>query len=256
MKRIFLITALFFLLNFAKGQSIFGVGSTPTDGAAATNVSDPTVITEPASMLSGDLCVIYATKRVATGAISMSATGGQTWTQVGSTHNSSTATLTGAVFYCTFNGTWSAHPSVSFSSATNNIAVMIVVRPSSSTNTWSVESLEALSSFAASPSSSSSTFTPSHNNNITIFFSSTDDDNTWTPSGSGWINTGLSAQYRNTSGSDASQAFTYKINQTTLSGAATLLESTLGNDPGIKSLYSFYEVAPAAPHSRRITIIQ
>lgn len=245
--------------------TFFGAASVPADGASATNTADPTAFSNPpiASMTAGDLAIIYAAKRNATGTISISNTGGQSWTDVGSV-NSSGGTLTGNAFWCTFNGTWSAAPSVSFSATTNNTVVMIVFRPDGTTYTWGYDTYSAgtasnpsLTSFAAIASPGSTWITPptpTHDNNITIAGWNTDDDNTWgTLTGAGWSKTGLSAQYRNTSGSDTSQSFAYLI-QTTAQQTTnvTQTELTLGNDGGLLLWITFYEIPPVVTIPNKI----
>lgn len=233
--------------------TLFGAASTPTDGAAATNTTDPTVLTPPSSMVAGQLVIVYGSKRVASGAISMSNAGGQTWTQIGSTHNGSTATLSAAAFWCTFNGTWSANPSVSFSSTTCNIAVMLVFSPNTVGNIWNYSASQNLSSFAsgsATPSTnggSGGLFTPPNATAINVYVAMTDDDNTYTiqAPANGWSNTGLSAQYRNTSGTDASMAFLYQAtSNNTLLGNGNYSLATNGPDGGIWGIWSFYETSP------------
>lgn len=228
--------------------TFFGAASTPTDGASATNTSDPTVVTPPSNMLAGDLVFMYGCKRVASGNIAISEAGGQFW-QLGGIINSSQGTISGAFFWCTFDGIWTANPSISFTSTTNNIVVMIVFRSTLVPTDWKLENISVninpgitSAPAAASMSILSSGNVPSHSSNVTIGIWNTDDDNTWgTLTGTGWDKTGLSAQYRNTSGQDASASFAYLISPTPPFAPVTQTELTLGNDGGITGWISLTE---------------
>jgi len=232
----------------------FGTIGVPTDNG--TSAVSPVAFANPpiASMTTGDLVVVYAYCRNASATIAVSNAGGQTWTSE-TLHNGSTATLSGRIFWCRFNGTWSAAPSFSFSSTTNTNVVMHVFRPTTSTNNWGLDAssnptnINVPRSFAAAAtiSSPSASVNTTQTNTVSLFTVSTDDDNTWgTPAGSGWTQiTSPSSQFRNTSGNDASSAYMYNIR--TSIGTLTvpsLNEATLGNDPGIHSQYIWYEFIP------------
>jgi len=247
MRKIFLIL-LIFVCKFSFAQPTYhGSASTPADNG--TNTATTTAVTPPASMTTGDLVVIYAYQRGTSTTFSISATGGQTWTSH-LNHNSSTATLSGAVFYCTYNGTWGANPSVLFSAGTNTNVVMLVFRPTTSDVTWSPDNGSGsndntiLSFSAASPIANGNGWVPSQDNTVSINIWSTDDDNTWgTLTGAGWVHVN-SGQFRNTSGSDVSSAYAYLLQGTAASvPSASLSQATLGNDPGIKAMLVYKQVA-------------
>lgn len=229
--------------------TFFGVASTPADGAATTNTTDPTVVTPPSNMLSGDLAIMCALCRTSSATLAVSATGGQTWTPINPSLNHG-GTGTSRQFWCVFNGTWSASPSVSFGAATNNTVVMVVFRPTSSLSAWNVQGLANGNQSFVAPSSpftitvANSNYTPANNNNLNIAIWMTDDDNTWgTLSGTNWDKTGLSAQYRNTSGSDSSMSIAYQIQ--TLAAATNSVsqnQATNGGDPATTQRFGFYEL--------------
>jgi hypothetical protein len=99
-----------------------GSASNPTpDSATATLLTTPVAVTPP-TMQKGDLVVMIAQVRDTTTTMAISATGGQTWTS--ETQRNATA-IRMRIFWCTFNGTWSANPSVAMG-ATNNTVVMHV----------------------------------------------------------------------------------------------------------------------------------
>ncbi len=197
--------------------------STPADGAATTNTADPTVVTPPTGMLAGDLVFLVGHKRLATGTLAMSATGGQTWTAQFATDIHTTVT-TGQVFTCTFNGTWSADPSISMGATTCNSAYMHVFRPPDTNYTWALNVAAVELDNISSPFTITGQTTLGTNPTVTLAGWLTGDDNTWgTLSGTGWEVTGT-AQYRNTSGSDQSATFAHKIQ--TAAGATGNVEKT------------------------------
>lgn len=260
MKKLILIFLLFPFVLFAQ-PTYFGSIGVPTDNS--TSAASPVAFANPpiASMASGDLVIVYAYCRNASATIDVSNTGGQSWTSE-TQHQSSSAVLTGRVFWCRYNGTWSAAPSFSFSSVTNTNVVMHVFRPVTSTNSWALSTAtttaveNTLTSRAAASSfgnpSDAGTYTPNNNNTVSLAICSTDDDNTWNnPTQSFTQVTSPSAQFRNTSGSDVSSAYSYRIQGTAASmNATSLTQATLGNDPGISGLYIWYEFTPA-PYSKK-----
>jgi hypothetical protein len=212
-----------------KTPYLFGSSSTPADGAAATGTADPTAVTPPTGMLAGDLVFLIADARIASLTQAISNAGGQTWTS----HTQQSATTKSVrVFTCTFNGTWSANPSVSFGSATCNSAYMHVFRPPSTSYTWSVNVAQTSTNDTTSPFSALAGHTTTGTNpTVTLQGWHSPDDNTWgTLTGTGWEVTGT-AQYRNTSGSDQSASFAHIIS-TTAQTLATAGKSqlTLGAD--------------------------
>lgn len=228
--------------------TLFGVASVPTDNG--TNTADPTAFSNPpvASMQTGDLCILYAYCRTSSATISINNTGGQTWNTLGTT-SSAFATLTGKLFWSRFNGTWSAAPSVNFGATTNNNVVMLIFRPSLTSNLWGIDvtdqSIGAILGFAAAATTTIffASAVPINPSTVSFALWNTDDDNTWgTLTGSGWSKTGLSAQYRNTSGNDSSSTFAYLIKTSASSiPDVSQTELTLGNDGGIIAQWVFYE---------------
>lgn len=230
--------------------TLFGAVGVPTDNG--TNTTNPTAFANPpiASMVVGDLCFVYAWCRTSSATIAISNAGGQTWNSFTSV-NSPVATLSGNAFWCRYNGTWSAAPSVSFGATTNNNVVMLVFRPTATSNIWIIEpdpgSQRGISTIPVQATTSISFFSaiPSGSSSVAIAVWSTDDDNTWgTLTGTGWSKTGLSAQYRNTSGSDASASLAYLI-QTSLTAVTdpAQTETANGNDGGLKGSFIFYEAS-------------
>ena len=104
------LAALIIPLQFSgeahAGISYVGSSSTPVDNDG--NNTQPAVVTPPSSMESGDFVLLIEAHRG--GSPSISETGGQTWTEIGSASNN----LRTRVAYCIFNGTWAANPSIDY----------------------------------------------------------------------------------------------------------------------------------------------
>lgn len=224
--------------------SYFGSASTPADGAATTNTADPTAVTPP-GMVKGDLVFMIGDARIAGLTLAISQAGGQNWT----THAAQSATTKSVrVFTCTFNGTWSADPSVSFGSTTCNSAYMHVFSPPSTGYTWSVNVAQTSTNDATSPFSALAGHTTTGTNpTVTLQGWHSPDDNTWgTLTGTGWEVTGT-AQYRNTSGSDQSGSFAHIVS-TTAQTLATPGKSqlTLGADASQMWAITMAAIPPAS----------
>jgi hypothetical protein len=222
--------------------TFFGSFAVPVDGAAAVNATTTITLTPPASMVDGDLVVVYTQQR---GAVTWtnSTTGGQTWNNVG--NNTATANVSMNTFWARFNGTWAANPVFTNTGGTCTSAIMIVFRPNTSTNDWFTEQI-ATTAAAAAATITVTGITPANGNNVTIASWMTADDNTWgTLTGTNWVNTSLSAQYRNTSGTDQSMTFAYQL-QTTAAATNNVSQTqlTLGNDATTWRRITFYEAAP------------
>jgi hypothetical protein len=262
-----LILLLFPIFTF--GQPTFhGAIGVPADNgtSAASPVSFNSGVAPLSTMQAGDLAIIYLYCRNNAATLGINNGGGQSWNSE-TTHQSSTSVLTGKVLWCRFNGTWGASPSFTYSSTTNTNAVMVIFRPATSTNSWGLSTASTtnientLVSYAASAifgvPADAATFTPAQNNTVSLAIRSTADDNTWgTPTGTGWAQiTSPSSQFRNTSGSDVSSAYTYIIQGTAASiPVSGLSQATLGNDAGIAGLYIWYEFTPSSL-PRRISSI-
>lgn len=254
MKRIFLILFLFWILP-TYGQTYFGTASSPADNG--TSATSPVSVTPPGSMVAGDLVIAILYARNASATFGISNTGGQTWTSH-SSHQGTTATLTTGVYYCIYNGTWSANPSFTFSSTTNTNVVLQVFRPTAGSSTWGVETASGntdilLHSNVSNTTSNASffNFTTTNNKVVCLAIFTADDDNTWgSLSGSGWAIAG-GAQYRNTSGNDVSSSYAYNVKATAgLTQTCSQIQSTA--DGNIAGIVLFYEIAAGVPNPRRI----
>lgn len=222
-------------------QTFFGVSGAPADNSpqAGTTVT----ITPPASMAAGDLVIIYAHFRSLSGTPSISNAGGQAWNT--ETTGAATNQIFG-VFWCRFNGTWASSPIVS--GGTNTIplsAIMYVYRPTNSSNFWGIH-VGAANSNSSTTTASITGITTTVPNTVTMAFWSVPAPNTWSGlSGAGWSQTGLNAQYRNTTGSGQSHTAAYTI----LSAPGTV-QAVSQNQPSgqtqstRKTIISWYELPP------------
>lgn len=247
MKKIFFVVFLFASIVSFGQITYIASGSNPSDNGSQASGTFGSGVSGSAAA-AGDLVIIYAWKRTASGAMTISA-GGQTWNTIGVTA-STNATLSANVFWCIFNGTWTFDPSVTFNATTNNSSFYIVYRPTSSSYTWAVDAAQTgtFVDQAVAASFTITGWTPNNARNVSFAAWNTDDDNTWgTLTGTNWTKGTLSAQYRNIAGSDASASFAYQIQ--TGSAAATnnvsQTEATLGNDGGLTFAICFYEYIPS-----------
>lgn len=221
----------------------FGAVAVPVDGAAATNATTQITITPPGSMVVGDLVLVYMHQR-GTATFSVGVNGGQTWNALTRRTNTNIAVQ---AFWCRYNGTWGANPRFDFSAGTCTSAIMLVFRPSASGYSWAIDQAEASATFAAPTTPFTVTrtgVTNAQSSTVSVAGFFTADDNTWTTlSGAGWSQTGITAQYRNTAGTDQSAAFAYRIAGSGASGNVSLNQATLGGDLGLTTIVSFYEIA-------------
>jgi trimeric autotransporter adhesin len=236
---ILFISAL--LLSFQlSAQTFVGVSSTPADNLAQPG---PTVaVTPPAGMAAGDLVIIYAHYRSATVTLSMSITGGQTWVNE-TTDQGSSETFN--VFWCRFNGTWGANPSVTAGAGNTNAltVVMYVFRPTSAANLWGVH-VAATNSSSSALTNSITGYTTSVPKTVTMAFwcNTSTTAATWTGlSGTGWSKTGLAAQYRNTTGTDQSHTAAYNI-QSAPATIADVSQNQTAATTTRRSILTWYEM--------------
>lgn len=227
--------------------SYFGQASAPADNGAQDS-SVARTITPPASMTAGDLVIIYASTLEASGTFTVSTTGGQTW-------NSETQNGTAIIrriFWTTFNGTWSADPQVD-ESVHGTLAVtlqMMVIRPTSTSCTWSQDVANSSSTGTPSGPPYDSTLTGqtvSANSVTGAFWASTDDD-TWALQTGGWANPGGVTQIRNTTGIDMSISLAYLINSSAgATGDVTNRQTANGPDSTGKNIMTWKESCSSPP---------
>ena len=219
-----------------------GVASTPAD--IGTNTSNPTVVTPVSGMQAGDLCILIADIRATSASPAMSQTGGQTWASE-TTWNQTNCSR--RIFWCTFNGTWSASPSVTNSGSYTAQVVMLVFIPTASNYTWAKDTgpTNAAVSAPGSPYNISiASWIPAYDSNVSIAMWAVIGPNTFgTLTGTNWVKTSLGAQYRNTSGSGLSSSFAYQI-QTSHAATNAVAQNESAGTAGAKTYVTFYESPP------------
>jgi hypothetical protein len=205
--------------------SFHGISSVPADNGS--NATATITITPPASMLQGDLVVVYLQNR-AFANFSVGVTGGQTWNFI---ERSPGGSQTIGTYWARYNGTWAANPRFDFSQTTSTSARMLVFRANSTASNWSLEQFASVGD-TTNLTKTVTGITPSAGENVTIAAFMSTDDNTWgTLSGTNWVQTGIAAQYRNLAGNDTSAAFAYQIQTTAApTNNVSLTQLTLGPD--------------------------
>lgn len=208
--------------------TFFGVTSAPSDNGAQAG---PTVTLPPvASMQAGDLCLVFAERRQNDSASSVELDytnqGGQRWstyTDNDPDNGGTPANLYLKAFSCIFNGTWSGDlifrtatgPDDSASALAMSL-VMLVFRPTSTSKFWVPCVWVRANNFAASNPATITAITTAaqhgSNSHVAIGAWAVARASTFSNfSGTNWSQSGLGAQYRNTTGSDLSMAFAYQI---------------------------------------------
>jgi hypothetical protein len=130
--------------------TFFGVASAPADNGAQAGAT--VAVAPPANMLAGDLAVVFQQIRTADSEIEVSNRGGQAWS---SSQRAGSAATSNRVYWCRFNGTWSANPSFTNRAASllATTVVMIVFRPTDAANFWVPDVWPINSTFVAGTSS-------------------------------------------------------------------------------------------------------
>lgn len=222
------------------GQTFVDVSSNPADNGGFTNAT--VAVTPPGGMQAGDLVVIFAHTRSTSANLAISATGGQTWTTE-ATYQGGTQTT--RIFWCTYNGTWGANPSVSGGNGSNPMsASMYVFRPVNNTRPWDVHIAQDVSNNTGTLHTIVPPAATTVPNTVTMAFWASANDNTWgTLTGAGWSKTGLANQYRNTGGSDQSHTAAYNI-RPTAGALADVSQTQSASLNARKMIITWYEVPP------------
>ncbi len=223
--------------SFLMEITYFGSASTPADDG--TNTANPTAVAPPGGMQAGDLVLMIAQSRDSTAALAISNAGGQVWTSE-TQQNQTNCRI--RLFWCRFNGIWSANPSVSFGNTNPHTVVMHVFRPSNTSSVWQIDVAQVSGNYAAPGGAHTVTIpgiTTITDGALVFAAWASSDNNTWGSLTAGWSTPGL-AQYRNSSGSDQSQTHAYKVMATAgTSGNVSKNQATLGGDAGAYLIIAF-----------------
>jgi hypothetical protein len=166
--------------------------------------------------------------------LNISNNGGQNWT-VQAQQNQTLCRI--RLFWCGFNGAWTANPSVSFSGANApHTVVMHVFRPSNTSSVWQVDVAQAAGNYAAPGGAHTVTIpgitTITDGALVFATWASTDNNQWGAPAPALWTNAGAN-QYRNSSGNQQSQTHAYRV--MTIAGATGNVsknQTTVGGDAG------------------------
>ncbi|MFN4285334.1 MAG: hypothetical protein ACK4E8_05150 [Lacibacter sp.] len=222
-------------------QTFFAATSAPGDNGSQTGAT--VTITPPGGMATGDLVVLFAQYRSTAGTLSIAQAGGQNWiaedAYTGSTQNT-------RIFWCRYNGTWSASPQVTAGAGNTQAltVVMYVFRPANANSQWAIGAPPINSTSSTNPNTINGITTDMPNAVVLAFWSSAQATTWGSLSGTGWSKSGLAAQVRNTATSGQSHTAAYRI----MTSAGTVVnvaqtQSTAVNT--LRSLLVFYEVRPA-----------
>lgn len=191
----------------------FGSGAKPSDNTNFNASATPCVVTPPASMLSGDLVyLICDLMDVNSGKpLSISQAGGQSWNTAA---NKTVIPCNYAAFWCQFNGTWSASPSVTYGGITESagMQVAMVVFRSSALVAWSVDVADTSTPYSA-PSTPYNCTLPSQTTisattvTIASWIAGLTNEPAFALQTAGWTNPGGQTQWRNTSKGSISVAY-------------------------------------------------
>lgn len=189
-------------------------------------------------MLPGDLVIMIGQRRASNITLTVSETGGQVWNALPVL--TGTTNISPRIFWCRFNGTWTANPSVAMTASSTNSVIMHVFRPPGRNYSWAVDVSQVSTAHAAAASITVPSVTTIRPNTITLAAWFTADDNTWGNPSAGWTTTGT-AQYRNTAGTDQSCSFAHQIRTTAGStGNVAKTQTALGNDAARSAIVTFY----------------
>ncbi|MCB0775294.1 MAG: T9SS type A sorting domain-containing protein [Chitinophagaceae bacterium] len=231
----------FLLPLISYSQTFFGVASSPADNGS--NTATTATITPPASMQAGDLVIIYGEYRNTGGTLTISDDGGQSWTTE-TQYNGSNQRI--RIFWCRFNGTWSSNPQISRGAGGGTrplSAIMYVFRPTISTNSW-VVNVGPNNANPTGTSISVTGVTTTLPKTVTMAYWGSPAATTWgSLSGSGWVKTGLTAQYRNTGGSGQSHTSAYNIQSSTAT-LANVSQIQSSSQQTATSIISWAEIVP------------
>ena len=229
--------------RFLMSITYFGSANTPADNQ--TNTANPTAVTPPGGMQAGDLVLMTAVSRTAdtyTETLAISNNGGQIWTSE-TQQNQNNCKI--RLFWCRFNGTWSANPSVSFGNNSPHIVVMHVFRPSNTSSVWQVDVAQVSGNYPTPPVPRTVTIpgiTTVTDGALVFAYWASQDNNTWGNLTAGWTTPGL-AQYRNSSGNDQSETHAYKVMTTAgASGNVSKDQTGGGSDRGAYLIIAFRAV--------------
>jgi hypothetical protein len=239
MKRLVLFFLIFPVYGFSQIE-YFDSNSNPADNGSLNNATPS--VTPPANMENGDLVLLVGQRRISNVTFTVSETGGQDWNELPAL--TGTNNVSARIFWCRFNGEWTADPSISMSGTGGNTIIMHVFRPPARGYAWKLDVDQVQTGSGAAATITRAGVTTENANTVTLAAWFTADDNTWgnmnDVSGTGWVVTG-NAQYRNRQGTDQSATFAHLIQTTAgATGNVSKQQTANGNDATRTAIVSFY----------------
>jgi len=207
-------------------QSLVGIATSAADNTAVQGASGNAIsIAPPSNMLAGDLVLVFAQYRNASGPTedvwTLTDTGGQGWSndlQNISVGIGNLANNTGGPFWCRFNGAWSENPTFTPTNGSDNVPadlIMVVVRPDTATDYWIPDVGPAWAVPATGNTVTARGLTTGFARTVTFAVWQQASVHTWSDlTGSGWSQANLSPQYRNIAGDGQTMALAYNIRTT------------------------------------------
>lgn len=218
-----------------------GVSVNPVDGGSLS--TNPTPVTPIAGLVAGDLVILITSTRSATSTNTISSTGGQTWNAL--TDAPGVNQNTTRMFWCIFNGVWTANPSFSATAGTPRTCGMIAFRPSAPGKSWAVNVTVAHSTgtypSAGNVVTVTGQTTTGSEQTVSIALIFNNASTIYSAAASPWKNGGGN-QYNNTA--QLNLAITYQIKK--VAGATGDMQKTIVSGAGLgntgQSIISFNEV--------------
>lgn len=229
--------------------TIFGVAHNPTDNLAGGRELSTVSVTPVASVQAGDLVILHAhNKGGINNTYTISEASGQTWNALDELE---TGVSSGRTFWCQFNGTWGADPSVTgYDGAGSATSLgMVVFRPTTAVGlTWAVDVAQTSGTVAAAATLTFTGINTATDGAVAVFLITTLDDNTFgNLTGTGWAFAGGN-QYRNQGGTDSSSTYLYRVMSTAgATGSVSIDELTNGNDAADWFKVAFKETFATPP---------
>jgi hypothetical protein len=228
-------------------------GADNTDNGAG--VTGPTATLTPVTSQAGDLILCWMVYRADSKTWTISDAAGQNWHRYPTQQSNASTSVSAALFWCIFNGTWggSGAPIFTVTSGTSGVNLLMTVLR----GVDNAYPLDELPTFGFDDVAGSTLATGAYSTLVdgcwALFFGASRDDNTWTVDNTFVTFSGAGNIYwRELSGSDNSIAWCKKtITSAGAVGVTTLTQASLGADGGAKV---YFAVRPATAARRGATV--
>lgn len=222
----------------SKPITFLGIAYTPTDGGSS--VTNPTSVTPVSGLVTGDLVLLICSARQANQTLTITTSGGQTWNALTAANGNQNTTR---MFWCRFNGSWSANPAFTTSSGSPTSIGMVAFRPSIPGKSWAVD--VSLSNTAASYLNIGDVITvtgqtTTRQKTVTLCVIATNGSPIYKGASFPWLTAGYN-QYRNNAQLTIAVAYRIKNTQGATGNMVNqiLLSPSAGNTS--QSIITFYE---------------